>query len=336
MISSKLKRSVEKIPGLGYVSRLAYNTALLPRHIRSLNERQANHSDLLQRLVDQSAALQTTLAQLSETQVALNEHLTSLDHRLTNLSSQARPAPAVKQSADANKAGSPLFADNHALDQFYLDFENKFRGSEAEIQERLQRYVPIIAQTQPTKSHPVLDVGCGRGEMLAVMRDHHLPALGLDINDKMIERANKLGYDVELGEVGAFLADKPSASYSAITGFHLVEHIPFDRLLNMFDDCFRALRQGGLVIFETPNPENLIVGSCNFRNDPSHLNPLPPAVLKFALESRGFTDCQILRLHPMRELPTPTEPLSSETQLLNDVAGHVFGPQDYAVIGKKP
>jgi O-antigen chain-terminating methyltransferase len=110
-----------------------------------------------------------------------------------------------------------------------------------------------------------------------------------------------------------------------VTGFHIIEHLRFDLLVRLFDECRRVLRPGGCMLFETPNPENLVVGAYTFYFDPTHRHPLPPRMIEFVVRERGFADVEILRLHPRSE------------EGVDDVLLDKWfrGPTDYAVIAWK-
>lgn len=222
-----------------------------------------------------------------------------------------------------------LFADNHALDVFYTGFEDRFRGGEQSVRERLEVYLPLFKKQSGVKffQTPVLDIGSGRGEFLELLKEHGIKARGIDINTDMVSRAQAKSLDVISGEAGDFLNSQKPGSFGAITGFHIVEHIPFESLIELLTTCQRALVNNGFVLFETPNPENLSVGAYSFYLDPSHLNPIPPALLQFACESVGFNNVEIKRLHPALE--------GNNTGLPNDVYEKLYGPQDYAVIAYK-
>jgi O-antigen chain-terminating methyltransferase len=117
-----------------------------------------------------------------------------------------------------------------------------------------------------------------------------------------------------------------------VTGFHIVEHLPLDDLLALLDETNRVLRPGGMAIFETPNPSNLQVSTENFYLDPTHRNPLPKALLKFLVESRGLCDIEVLPLHPYPASHRLEDDGRAATRLLNEL---LFSEQDYAVIGRK-
>jgi O-antigen chain-terminating methyltransferase len=113
----------------------------------------------------------------------------------------------------------------------------------------------------------------------------------------------------------------------------MVEHMPFDTILTLVDEALRVLKPGGILILETPNPQNILVGSYTFHFDPTHLKPLPSPMLRFFVEARGFCHVQVRDLHPYPETVRVPDDGKGVAARLND---YLYGPQDYAVIGKKP
>jgi SAM-dependent methyltransferase len=218
-----------------------------------------------------------------------------------------------------------------AMDSFYLAFEDHFRGDRAQIHQRLQIYLPILAAlTLPSAPAQILDVGCGRGEWLALLRDHGYDALGIDLNQPMLDACQEQDLSVIKADILAYLSAQPDASLAVITGFHVVEHLPFEDLVGLITESYRVLRSGGVMIFETPNPRNVTVGSCNFYFDPTHKNPLPPEVLQFMARYCGFEPAQILPLNPS-DNPRVVED-SDMARRFNEL---FYGSMDYAVIGWK-
>jgi O-antigen chain-terminating methyltransferase len=116
-----------------------------------------------------------------------------------------------------------------------------------------------------------------------------------------------------------------------VTGFHLVEHLSFEMLLALLDETHRVLKPGGIAIFETPNLQNVLVGSYSFYTDPTHRNPLPAGLMKFMLEMRGFSNVEVVYLHSY-----PEEFRVSGSDLADRFNDYFYGPQDYAVVGHRP
>ncbi|MEH1892452.1 MAG: methyltransferase domain-containing protein [Nostoc sp.] len=217
--------------------------------------------------------------------------------------------------------------DQHLLDTFYVAFEDQFRGSREEIKNRLITHISSVEKAiTSTGNAPIVDIGCGRGEWIDLLSKQGLKASGIDINVAMVQQCQNLGLDAVLGDGLEYLRSLPDNSLAAVSSFHVIEHLQLQKLISLIDEVLRVLRSGGVVILETPNPENLIVGACNFYLDPTHRNPIPPPTAKFILESRGFAQVEIRRLHPM------TENHNLENPFLNSL---LLGCQDYAVIGWK-
>ncbi|MEO7651182.1 MAG: SAM-dependent methyltransferase, partial [Bryobacteraceae bacterium] len=113
----------------------------------------------------------------------------------------------------------------------------------------------------------------------------------------------------------------------------VVEHLPFPVLIRFLDEVNRVLSPGGMAIFETPNPDNVLVGSRNFYYDPTHHNPLPSDTLRFLTEARGLCRVEVLPLHPVEASNRVPEREGDLLAIKFNAA--FYGPQDYAVIGRK-
>jgi O-antigen chain-terminating methyltransferase len=125
----------------------------------------------------------------------------------------------------------------------------------------------------------------------------------------------------------------PDSCLGGVTSFHMVEHMPFDLVLAMIDEALRVLKRGGVLILETPNPQNLLVGAYTFYFDPSHRKPLPSPMLRFFVEARGFCNVEIKELHPYADSARLPETADGVASRMNE---YFYGPQDYAVVGRRP
>jgi O-antigen chain-terminating methyltransferase len=218
---------------------------------------------------------------------------------------------------------------DHLLDALYVSLEDVLRGTPDEIKEQVKIYLPVLHDAGITKD--VLDVGCGRGELLEVLRDAGVQAKGIDTNRVQVERCQALSLDVVEREAVDYLRSLPGESLHAVTALHFAEHLPFESLVSFLDEVGRVLRPGGLVILETPNPENLLVGSCNFYLDPTHRNPIPIATMELLVQARGFADLQVLRLHPVADAQ-----IEVKDQLTSHLNHYLYGPMNYSVVARKP
>jgi glycosyltransferase involved in cell wall biosynthesis/2-polyprenyl-3-methyl-5-hydroxy-6-metoxy-1,4-benzoquinol methylase len=170
----------------------------------------------------------------------------------------------------------------------YASFEDVFRGSEERVRELLEPYVALL------RDHaPVLDVGCGRGELLALLREAGVDARGVDVDEGMVERARSGGLEAELGDGIAFLAARPEQSLGAVTAIHVVEHLPEGELARFYEAAGKALRPGGLLVFETINPHSLS-GFKTFWVDPTHRAPIFPEVAHALALIHGFASAEII------------------------------------------
>jgi O-antigen chain-terminating methyltransferase len=213
-------------------------------------------------------------------------------------------------------------------DEFYRAFEDRYRGSRELIKSRLRVYLPFV---EPLKSvHPrctAVDLGCGRGEWLELMGEAGIEARGVDLDEGMLDECRGRGLPAERGEAVAFLRALPEASVAVVSAFHVAEHIAFDELQALVQQALRVLQPAGLLILETPNPENLAVGTSSFYYDPTHQRPLPPPLLSFLPEHYGFARTKVLRLQEPAGLAQAAA--VSLKNVLTDVS------PDFAVVAQK-
>jgi len=211
-------------------------------------------------------------------------------------------AASVASGSGRTSANEESLLAPDDFDTLYLEFEDRFRGSRDETKRLQEVYLDVLRTAGAgTSDAPVLDVGCGRGEWLELLRERGYVARGVDQNRVMAAENRERGLEVTEGDVLEYLAALPAGSVGMVTGFHIIEHLPFGALLRLFDECRRVLRAGGCAVFETPNPENLVVSAYTFHLDPTHRHPLPPQLTEFLAFQRGFADVEILRLHPRGE-----------------------------------
>jgi len=225
----------------------------------------------------------------------------------------------------------PLPVEDIEVDAYYLAFEAKFRGPEDEITGKLEKYTPYVEDILRTSQLPLLDIGMGRGEWIKLLNTKGLKAQGVDQSEEMIRHCREQNLSVVHADALDYLSNLKEKSIGAISSFHVVEHLPFEILFRLLKEAYRVLSPGGILILETPNPENVLVGSHTFYHDFSHKNPVTPNSLQFLAEYHGFKDCEILRLNPYPE----SAKVPGNDLLTERVNGHLCGPQDYALIAKR-
>jgi len=214
------------------------------------------------------------------------------------------------------------------VSEFYRAFEDKHRGSRQLILDRLTVYKPFIQKLRETWDLEVTDLGCGRGEWLELLTSLQVKCKGVDLDSEMLDACRQRGFAVTESDAITYLKQLPDASQMAVSAFHLVEHIPFDQLQILVKEAKRVLVPGGLLILETPNPENLVVGTSSFHMDPTHVNPIPPPLLQFLPDYYGYSRSAVLRLQEPASIPD----IASVTLM------HVFNgvSPDYAVVAQTP
>ncbi|MDD5319240.1 MAG: class I SAM-dependent methyltransferase [Methylococcales bacterium] len=221
-----------------------------------------------------------------------------------------------------------MMAAHHKYTNFYRAFEERHRGSRELIESRLEVYLPFVEPLKTLYEAPeILDLGCGRGEWLELLQHNGLHAKGVDLDEGMLMACRELNLDVCQADALDYLRGLEVESQSVVSAFHVVEHISFEALRQLVDEAYRVLKPGGLLILETPNSENLIVGTSSFYLDPTHQRPLPATLLTFVVEYAGFSRIKTLYLQDPPGLAT-----AQQTTLSNVIDG--VSP-DYAVIAQK-
>lgn len=221
-------------------------------------------------------------------------------------------------------------------------FEDKFRGSPVEICRRLSTYLPLLEETGLREiGLPLLDLGSGRGEWLQLLAEHEYLAAGIDANEAAVSRSRTAGLDVAQGDVFDDLRQRPDGSVSGVTAFQVVEHLDPRRLGELLRQIHRVLASGGLTILETPNPENITVGTVSFHLDPEHVKPIPPALLEFHAHRAGFARVWIARVNrelqepSLLEVPDDVPGALEMNALVYAVNGLLFAAPDYALVAFK-
>jgi SAM-dependent methyltransferase len=235
----------------------------------------------------------TSLTNSQSSHLRLLERIARVEGRVHEQTLRARPLAVDLSQSKSGPAALPTSAPSR-FDRLYWAFEQRFRGSREDILKRLDYYLLLLrSSVVVTEGATVLDIGCGRGEWLELLQTQNIAARGVDLNEGMVQDCIQRGLNVVIGDAIALLKELPDNALGALTGFHIIEHISLETLLELIEEASRVVQPGGLIIFETPNPENVIVGSCSFYTDPTHRRPLPPVLTQFLVESGGFADVTI-------------------------------------------
>jgi 2-polyprenyl-3-methyl-5-hydroxy-6-metoxy-1,4-benzoquinol methylase len=206
----------------------------------------------------------------------------------------------------------------------YTRFAEKFRGSEEYVRETQSFYVPYFQGC-----HAVLDIGCGRGEFLEVMRKAGIAAYGIDLDSSSVEECRNKGLSAEVADLFSYLASETGEPFDGIFAAQLAEHLPPALLPRMIKLCASRLKPGGVLALETPNPESLAIFATHFYIDPTHTRPIPPALMAFYFEEFGLGRIEVHRRFPAGDT------MPEVKELPQSVQEKFFGSLDYAIIGRK-
>ncbi len=283
-------------------------------HHRVTTQAQVQHAEFERSMTLQNAEMQQRF--WNELDKARAEYERMIHSELRMLRQKATLTQAVEQVA---QSAPPEFAN---VD--WLKFADRFRGSEEDILQRQRMYVGRFREHAP-----VLDLGCGRGEMIQIFRDAGIAARGIDSNDDSIALCAAKGLNAEKADLFTYLNDLADGSLGGVICCQVIEHLPQARLPELIRLIHAKLRAGGLVALETPNPECLAIFATHFYIDPTHRHPIPPALTNFYLEEAGFGLIQIERLSPA------IESMPALAELPDGFRKEFFGSLDYAAFGIK-
>lgn len=214
-------------------------------------------------------------------------------------------------------------------DFVYRRIEDSLRGSEHEVRESVAHYANLAREHAP-----LIDVGCGRGELLSLCPGSR----GFDTNERSVADLETRGFDVTLAGVPECFASIADASAGSVAALHVVEHLPVELLFAFFRESARVLRDGGLLMIETPNAESLLVSASEFWRDPTHLAPRHPAALVLLAREHGFVIDEARAVHPFPE-GTRIAILESDPpelqRVIHAVNERLFAPQDLRLIARR-
>jgi len=251
-------------------------------------------------------------------------------------------AEAVADAAPALEVAPVADLQRAFVERGYVEFERRFRGTEEEILERLSAYLPYLEG-----KGPLLDLGCGRGESLRVFGQAGIESRGVDSSGEMVALCRAQDLDATEGDLLEHLAGVTPGSLGAVVSFHVIEHLPPVVIARTVALAWRALRPGGVLILETPNPMSVMVAARSFWLDPTHVRPVHPDFLREVARQHGFGRTDVLPLRPFKaddrlpeiplgEVPPELRPLADRINRMRDRLDDVlFGYQDYGLVARK-
>jgi len=295
------------------------------RYREALAARERRMETAFDQLRAEQQELRTVIAVLRQSQ-----------HDLTQSLRRGEPSEDARRGEP--RRGSPEETSSEALSAKYVGFEDQFRGAPEEIAGRQREYVEIFAGASD-----VLDIGCGRGEFLALLKERGVRARGIDVNDSMVEVCRQKGLDASKADALGYLRAQPAGSLGGLLAAQVVEHLDPAYLTNLLDAAYAALRPGAPIVLETINPACWFAFFESYVRDITHVRPLHPDTLKFLLQASGFGGVEIRYQAPYPEhhklqrvtpaaLGDASETLNANVDKLNSL---LFTYLDYAAIAKR-
>jgi SAM-dependent methyltransferase len=338
----RLLRPLVKVPQNDLWDRQRTFNIILLEHLRRAEEIRERHHERLCYLETLNAEGVTELMHHNDALFALaDQKLDRYRREVRDLLGGLGAALAGIESSGAT-AEQIERLDRARQEHAYFELERLHRGTEEEIRERISGYLPFLAG-----AGPVLDLGCGRGEALALLGEHGIAARGVDGSARMVALCRERGLAAQQGDLFAELAAVPAGSLGGVVSFHVIEHLPIGSLDRLVRLAWRALRPGGVLILETPSPLSLAAGR-HFWLDPTHQRPVHPDWLWLLFELAGFDPIERLDLRPfsaaerlpeidLAGLPAEQRALADHVNRLRDRLDELlFGFQDYGLVGTKP
>jgi O-antigen chain-terminating methyltransferase len=271
--------------------------------------------------------------------VDTGQRLTQIEHRLLALKRELEGAVSPGSPAVAPSGEAFARADSSA----YIGFEDRYRGTREVIRRRVEDYIPVLSAVAD-----VVDIGCGRGELLEALKDRGIASRGVDVNESMVALCRSRGLQVEHGDALGFLQRQADESIGALVAIQVVEHFTPAYLVQFLQEAHHKMRPGAPLILETINPASWLAFFESYIRDLTHQRPLHPDTLRFLVESNGFGRADVHYRQPVPEehqLDRVTAGSTASAEMREVAAAinahaeklnaRLFAPTDYVVIARR-
>jgi SAM-dependent methyltransferase len=295
-------------------------------------------------LVDtRERAIHDAIAELRTVTGLAQRAAASTQRQVERLAGELAGAVPVASTPAASSSPAHAAGATESNAYKYVGFEDRFRGSESEIRTRLEAYVPYFAGAAD-----VLDIGCGRGEFLDLMRQHGITARGLDLNGAMVEVCRERGLDAVQGDALGYLSSLPDGALGGLIAVQVVEHLDPDYLVRLLQTAFHKLRPGATIALETINPTCWVAFFESYIRDLTHVRPVHPETLQYLLLASGFNRVDIVFKSPVgdkQQAVAPPRGAADETlreliaafnRNVERLNARMFTYLDYAAVGTRP
>ena len=318
----------------------------IERHLEALLARERRNDTAVAALAAQQDELRAAISVAQQAVHGLKRELATLASASAHPNSQV-PSPKSQSNSESRIPNPGSHGPSSQFDDLdshkYVGFEDQFRGSPEEIRRRVEEYLPVFVDASD-----VLDVGCGRGEFLELLRQRGIRARGIDINAAMVDVCREKGLEAETGDALTYLRRVPDGSLGGLFAAQVVEHLEPRYLTQLLDAAFEKLRPGAPIVLETINPACWFAFFESYIRDLTHVRPVHPDTLKYLLVATGFQHVEIRYRAPYPEsdklqklgagsgqqgaLTDLVETLNANVEKINRL---LFTYLDYAAIGRR-
>jgi SAM-dependent methyltransferase len=320
------------------LSKLREELSKLREEQSEMRRKESEGRDELSEVRDRGLRLNDGLQRIIQTvdgPGGMFEKLRANERSLRRIASMVQPSPAYPSPNPLFPTSTVRLTGPAEFD--YFVFEERFRGDEATIKNRQKSYLDLFEGCED-----VVDLGCGRGEFLEVLRENRIPARGVETNSDMFLLCKEKGLDVVQQDLFEFLEAAPDQSFGGIFCSQVIEHLSAADQLRLVKLLEKKTKPGSPVVLETINPECVFALVRNFFLDPTHIRPVHSDMLKFACESAGFAEVKLRFSEPLTSAHIPkleVEPSTKALESFNDAMQRLnyflYGYQDYAVVARR-
>jgi SAM-dependent methyltransferase len=319
------------------------------RYVDARDERIVRDLELLVQRVDdeKTQAIFGLQRQLVEISKGFEQRLSHVDEMVRGLEGIVNSLGTLTNPNPPHAASSDVKEPPRSPATSYLLLENRYRGSESEIERRLKVYVDLFryAQARSSETSPVLEIGSGRGELQRLFKAASIDSYGVDLDTVMVNMANSRGCKTLYGDGIAHLRALEDRSLGGLVAIQVVEHLTREQLGELCELAKRKVRAGGRIAFETINPQSLLALSSNYFRDPTHVWPMHPDTLGYMATLAGLKIVETKMLsavppnHLLKEIPVDSShkpAVADAISRMNEVIGQLnrllYGYQDYCLV----